>query len=70
MALAIESWSICKGRYRIHSIKAVGCHPAQIIEIENVDTGARTDLVGCWREWCSRYNVQPMMRRYANLGYA
>jgi hypothetical protein len=41
MARAIESWSICKDRYRIHSIKPVGRHPAQIIEIENVDTGAR-----------------------------
>jgi hypothetical protein len=41
MARAIESWFICKGRYRIHSIKPVGRHPAQIIEIENVDTGAR-----------------------------
>jgi hypothetical protein len=41
MARAIESWFICDGRYRIHSIKPVGRHPARIIEIENVDTGAR-----------------------------
>ena len=39
MARAISL--ICKGRYRIHLIKPVGRHPAQIIEIENVDTGAR-----------------------------
>jgi hypothetical protein len=41
MARAIESWFICDGRYRIHSIKRVGRHPARVIEIENVDTGAR-----------------------------
>ena len=37
MAQLIESRFICDGRYRIHSINAVGRHPARIIEIEDVD---------------------------------
>jgi hypothetical protein len=27
MARAIESWFICNGRYRIHSVRAAGHHP-------------------------------------------
>ena len=41
MALAIDSWFICNGRYRIHSVKAVGHHPERIIEIEDVDSRER-----------------------------
>lgn len=41
MAQLIESRFICDGRYRIHSIKAVGRHRARIIEIEDVDRGLR-----------------------------
>jgi hypothetical protein len=41
MARAVESWFICDGRYRIHSIKPVGRYPARIIEIEDVDTRER-----------------------------
>lgn len=41
MARAIESWFICNGRYRIHSVKPVGRHPERIIEIEDVDKGER-----------------------------
>ena len=41
MARVIESWFICDGRYRIHSVKPVGSHPAQIIEIEDVDSRKR-----------------------------
>jgi len=41
MARAIESWFICDGRYRVHSINPVGLHPARIIEIEVVDTRER-----------------------------
>ena len=37
MARAIESWFICDGRYRIHSVKSVGRHPERIIEIEDVE---------------------------------
>ena len=37
MAQVIESRFICDGRYRIHSINAVGRHPGRIIEIEDVD---------------------------------
>ena len=41
MARAIESWFICNGRYRIHSVKPVGGHPERIIEIEDVDSRKR-----------------------------
>jgi hypothetical protein len=41
LARAIESWFICDGWYRIHSINAVGRYPARIIEIEDVDTRER-----------------------------
>src|ERR1044072_8795391 len=41
MARLIESWFICDGRYRIHSVKPVGAHPEQIIEIEDVDNCKR-----------------------------
>ena len=41
MARAIESWFICDGRYRVHSVKPVGRHPERIIEIEDVDRRAR-----------------------------
>lgn len=41
LARAIESWFICDGRYRIHSINPVGRYPARIIEIEDVDTRER-----------------------------
>ncbi len=41
MAQAIESWFICDGRYRIHSIKAVGRHQSRVIEIEDVDSRER-----------------------------
>jgi hypothetical protein len=41
MAAAIESWFICNGRYRIHSVKSVGSYPERIIEIEDVDTRER-----------------------------
>ena len=41
MARLIESWFICDGRYRIHSVKPVGAHPEQIIEIEDVDNRKR-----------------------------
>jgi len=41
MARAIESWFICDGRYRIHSVKSAGRHPERIIEIENVDSRKR-----------------------------
>ena len=49
MARAIESWFICDGRYRVHSVKPVGRHPERIIEIEDVDRrerfhGSGTDL--------------------------
>ena len=41
MARVIESWFICDGRYRIHSVKPVGSHPERIIEIEDVDSRKR-----------------------------
>jgi hypothetical protein len=41
MARAIERWFICNGRYCIHSVKPVGCHPERIIEIEDVDRRVR-----------------------------
>ena len=41
MARAIESWFICDGRYRIHSVKSAGRHPERIIEIEDVDSCER-----------------------------
>ncbi|SEN80564.1 hypothetical protein SAMN02990966_00147 [Rhodospirillales bacterium URHD0017] len=41
MARAIESWFICDGRYRIHSVKPAGRHPERIIEIEDVDRRER-----------------------------
>ena len=41
MAQAIETRFICDGRYRIHSIKALGRHRGRIIEIENVDSRLR-----------------------------
>jgi hypothetical protein len=41
MAQVIESWFICDGRYRIHSVKPVGGHPERIIEIEDVDSRQR-----------------------------
>ena len=41
MARLIESWFICDGRYRIHSVKPVGSHPERIIEIEDVDSRKR-----------------------------
>ena len=34
MARAIENWSMCNGRYRIHSVKPVRCQPERIVEIE------------------------------------
>ena len=41
MAQVIESRFICDGRYRIHSINAVGRGRARIIEIEDVDSRER-----------------------------
>ena len=41
MARAVETWFICDGRYRIHSVKPVGRHAERIIEIEDVDRGKR-----------------------------
>ena len=41
MARVIESWFICDGRYRIHSVKPAGRHPERIIEIEDVDSRKR-----------------------------
>ena len=41
MAQVIESRFICDGRYRIHSINAVGRHRSQIIEVEDVDSRER-----------------------------
>jgi hypothetical protein len=37
MAQVIESRFICDGRYRVHSINAVGRHRSRIIEVEDVD---------------------------------
>jgi hypothetical protein len=41
MAQVIESRFICDGRYRIHSINAVGRRRGRIIEIEDVDRRER-----------------------------
>jgi hypothetical protein len=41
MAQVIESRFMCDGRYRIHSINAVGRHRGRIIEIEDVDRRER-----------------------------
>ena len=41
MAQVIESRFICDGRYRIHSINAVGQRRGRIIEIEDVDRRER-----------------------------
>jgi hypothetical protein len=41
MAQVIESRFICDGRYRVHSINAVGRHCGRIIEIEDVDRRER-----------------------------
>ena len=41
MGQAIDTEFICDGRYRIHSIKAVGRQRARIIEIEDVDLQKR-----------------------------
>ena len=37
MAQVIETRFVCDGRYRIHSINAVGRRRGRIIEIEDVD---------------------------------
>ena len=50
MARAIESWFICNGRYRIHSVKPVGGHPERIIEIEDVDSRKRFHGSGAYLE--------------------
>jgi hypothetical protein len=41
MAQTITSWFICDGRYRVHTIDAVGRRSSRIIEIEDVDSGER-----------------------------
>jgi len=41
MAQVIESRFICDGRYRIHSINAVGRRRSRIIEVEDVDRRKR-----------------------------
>jgi len=41
MAQAIESCSICDGRYRILWVKPLGRHPQRIIEIEDVNRRER-----------------------------
>ena len=41
MGQRIESSFVCEGRYRIHTVEAVGRQPARIIEIEEVDTRER-----------------------------
>jgi hypothetical protein len=41
MAQTIVSWFICDGRFRVHAINAVGRRSGRIIEIEDVDLGAR-----------------------------
>ena len=41
MAQVIESRFICDGRYRIHSINAVGRRRGRIIEVEDVDRRER-----------------------------
>ena len=41
MARVIESWFICDGRYRIHSVRSAGRHPERIVEIEDVDSRER-----------------------------
>jgi hypothetical protein len=41
MAQVIESRFVCDGRYRIHSINAVGRHRARIIAVEDVDRRER-----------------------------
>jgi hypothetical protein len=51
MARAIETWFICDGRYRIHSVRPVGRHPERIIEIEDVDRGKRFLGSGEDLEW-------------------
>lgn len=41
MGQRIQNSFVCDGRYRIHTIEAVGRWPARIIEIEEVDTRER-----------------------------
>ena len=41
MAQVIETRFVCDGRYRIHSINAVGRRRGRIIEIEDVDRRER-----------------------------
>jgi hypothetical protein len=41
MAQVIETRFVCDGRYRIHSINAVGRRRGRIIEIEDVDRRQR-----------------------------
>ena len=41
MAQKLVSFFICDGRFRIHAINAVNRRRGRIIEVEEVDTGAR-----------------------------
>lgn len=41
MGQAIETEFICDGRYRIHSIKAIGRQRGRIIEIEDIEAQRR-----------------------------
>lgn len=60
MAQVIESRFICDGRYRIHSINAVGRHRGRIIEIEDVDRRERFHgTASKLEQMASRLRVQP-----------
>ena len=41
MAQLIVSWFICDGRFRVNAINTVGRRKGRIVEVEEVDTGAR-----------------------------
>jgi len=41
VAQTVVSWLICDGRFRVHTINAVGRRSGRIIEIEDINTGVR-----------------------------
>jgi hypothetical protein len=41
MAQLVVSWFICDGRFRVHTINAVGRRSGRTVEIEDIDTGER-----------------------------
>jgi hypothetical protein len=51
MGQLVASWFICKGRFKVHAINAVGKRRGRIIEIEEMATGERTHGSADFMEW-------------------